>query len=424
MKWLIFNRWVDDNQGMYERLVMRRLRAALGDSPVVLLHGARQTGKTTLVRDLLEKGERRYITLDAGAAYAAATDDPDGFIAGLEGPVAIDEVQRAPELFRAIKASVDRDRRPGRFLLTGSANVLAMPRLPESLAGRVDITSLWPLSQSEIEGSEGTFIDRVFERSMGAADRMWVSRRAIFDRVARGGFPEAVSRKDVERRGAWFDSYVTTILQRDVRDLANIEDLASLPTLLRLLATRTAGLLNYADLSRSVGLAQTTLKRYFAALEATFMVHLVRPWAANLGTRLVKSPKVHLVDTGLASYLVGQPDLRDDSTMLGPMLESFVVTELLKQSGWSKTRVEVFHFRTQTGREVDIVLEDRKGRLVGIEIKSSASVDGGDFAGLRTLAEMAPDRFVRGIVLHTGGETVPFAKNMVAMPVGVFWAGA
>ena len=414
---------MDDNHGMYERRVLKRLRAALGDSPVVLLHGARQVGKTTLVRDLLGGGGRRYITLDGSAALAAATGDPDGFIAGLEGPVAIDEVQRAPELFRAIKASVDRDRRPGRFLLTGSANVLALPRLSESLAGRVDITPLWPLSQSEIEGVEGSFIDRVFERSMGSVDEKRVPRRAIFDRVARGGFPEALSRKDVERRGAWFDAYVTTILQRDVRDLANIEDLASLPVLLRLLATRTSGLLNYADLSRSVGLAQTTLKRYFAALEATFMVHLVRPWATNLGTRLVKSPKVHLIDTGLAAYLVGQPDLPDGSAMLGAMLESFVVTEMLKQSGWSKTRVEVFHFRTQTGREVDIVLEDRKGRLVGIEVKSSASVDGSDFAGLRTLAEMVPDRFVRGIVLHTGAEMVPFGKNLVAMPVGALWGG-
>lgn len=414
---------------MYQRSVLKRLRAALGDSPVVLLHGARQTGKTTIVRDLLDRdlpdgSKRRYITLDGGAALVAATGDPDGFIAGLEGPVAIDEVQRAPELFRAIKANVDRERRPGRFLLTGSANVLALPRLSESLAGRVDITPLWPLSQREIEGVEGTFIDRVFERSMGSVDEKRVSRRAIFDSVARGGFPEALSRKDVERRGAWFDAYVTTILQRDVRDLANIEDLASLPTLLRLLATRTAGLLNYADLSRSVGLAQTTLKRYFAALETTFMVHLVRPWATNLGTRLVKSPKVHLIDTGLASYLVGQPDMPDGSPMLGAMLESFVVTELLKQAGWSKTRVEVFHFRTQTGREVDIVLEDRKGRLVGIEVKSSASVDGSDFAGLRTLAEMAPDRFIRGIVLHTGSETVPFGKNLVAMPVEALWAGA
>lgn len=417
---------------MYDRAIQPRLRAALADSPVVLLHGARQTGKTTLIRDLLDHDQskrvsRRYLTLDTAAVLAAATGDPEGFISGLDGPVAIDEIQRAPELFRAIKASVDQDRRPGRFLLTGSANMLALPRLSESLAGRIDITPLWPLSQSEIEGAASkrpgeSFIDRAFGRAFGVgADSSRSTRRAILGRVSRGGYPEAITRKDPDRRAAWYDSYITTILQRDVKELSSIEDLGSLPRLLRLLATRPGSLLNFADLSRSVGLPQTTLKRYFTVLESTFLVHLVPPWSTNLGTRLVKSPKVHLIDTGLACALVGQPDLEDDSPLIGPMLESFVVTELLKQASWSRTRAELLHFRTQTGREVDIVLEDRKGRLVGIEVKASASVDGSDFAGLRTLAEMAPGRLVRGIVLHTGAEMVPFGKNLVAAPATMLW---
>lgn len=408
---------------MLSRHAETRLHAALREAPVVLLHGARQVGKTTLVRDLLDGGRRRYITLDSASALAAAESDPEGFLAGLDGPVVIDEIQRAPGLLPAIKAEVDRDRRPGRFLLTGSANVLMLPRVSESLAGRMEIIRLWPLSQGEFDGHAESFIDRAFAPSFAPAPVPRLTRRALLSRISRGGFPEPAQRRDPHRRAAWHDAYVTTILQRDVRDLANIEDLGALPRLLRLIATRVGSLLSYAELSRDAAIPQSTLKRYFALLEATFLVHRVEPWSANLGSRLVKSPKIHLCDTGLAAHLLGIDELRDADPSLGRLLESFVVLELLKQCGWSKQSPSLFHFRTQTGQEVDVVLEDRKGRLVGIEIKASAAVNAADFKGIRALKDHAGDRFLRGLILHTGPDPVPFAKDLHAVPIQTLWEG-
>lgn len=407
---------------MYRRNATDAIKAALLDSPVVLIHGARQVGKTTLVRDLLpDRHAAQYLTLDKAVVLAAAQADPEGFLGGFDGPIVIDEVQRAPQLFRAIKASVDEDRRPGRFLLTGSANVLALPDLSESLAGRMEVTRLRPLSQGETEDVREDFIDRLFATKFGLPERSGVDRRSILRRIERGGFPEVQTRKTAERRDAWFESYLTTILQRDVRDLSNIEDLTALPRLLRLLAARIGGLLNYSDLSRALGLPQTTLKRYFALLETTFLVHLVPPWSANLGARLVKSPKVYLLDTGLACHLLGAEGLADDHPSVGGLLENFVLMELLKQATWNTTRAEILHFRTQLGREVDLVLEDRRGRLVGIEIKASATVGADDFRGLRALADLASSRFHRGVVLYTGSESVAFGKEMYALPISSLW---
>lgn len=399
------------------------LRVALADRPVVLLHGARQTGKTTLVRSLAS-GLRpaRYVTFDALTALAAARGDAAGFLAGLDGPIVLDEVQRVPELFVAIKEAVDRHRTPGRFLLTGSANVLLVPRLSESLAGRMEIVPLWPFSQGETEGAVEGFIDAAFGQAppaLGAATR----GVALAVRVLRGGFPEAVSIRSAERRRAWFDAYLTTILGRDVRDLANIESLTELPRLLSLIAARPMALLNYAELVRSAGLAQSTLKRYFALLEAVFLVRTVRPWHANIGKRMVKTPKVLLCDTGLAAHLMGLDAARlaHDRTLFGGLLESFVAMELTKQISWSAAAPTLYHFRTHDGDEVDLVLERRSGALVGVEVKSAATVTAGDFKGLRSLAETAGRRFHRGLVLYTGTEVVPFGPRLHAVPIDALW---
>lgn len=407
---------------MLARHAAARLDTALADRPVVLLHGARQSGKTTLVRAVAEESGSRYITLDDFTMLAAARNDAAGFLAGFAQPLVVDEVQRAPELLLAIKAAVDRKRTPGRFLLTGSANVLQVPKVADSLAGRMEIVPLWSFSQGEIEGTLEKFIDGAFGDAPPVLAHSSSSTR-LTDRVLRGGYPEAAPIKSAERRRAWFDAYVTTILQRDVRDLARIEGLTELPRLLALLASRPMAQLNYADLSRGTGLPQSTLKRYFALLEMMFLVRLLPPWHANIGKRLVKTPKVMLTDTGLASHLMGIDDARvaRDRTLLGGLLESFVAMELVKQAAWSADPPALYHFRTHEGDEVDLVLERRGGALVGIEVKSAATVTAADFKGLQVLAGIAGQRFHRGIVLYTGSEIVPFGAGLFALPVEALW---
>jgi len=407
---------------MFARHAEGRLRTALSDRPVVLLHGARQTGKTTLAHAVAEETGAHYVTLDDLTVLAAARGDAAGFLAGFEQPLVLDEVQRAPELLLAIKAAVDRKRTPGRFLLTGSANVLLVPRVAESLAGRMEIIPLWPFSQGEIEGAVEGFIAAAFGDAPPEFGRTSAPAH-LTDRVLRGGYPEAVPIESTERRGAWFDAYVTTILQRDVRDLARIEGLTELPRLLALLASRPMALLNYADLSRGTGMPQSTLKRYFALLETVFLVRLLPPWYSNIGKRLVKTPKVMLIDSGLAAHLMGVDEARlaQDRTLLGGLMEGFVAMELVKQSGWSTNPPALYHFRTHEGEEVDLVLERRGGALVGIEVKCAATVSSEDFKGLRVLAELAGRRFRRGIVLYTGAEIVPFGAGLFALPVEALW---
>ena len=392
---------------------------------MVLLHGARQTGKSTLVQAIAEEDHpARYITLDDATALSAACSDPAGFLAGLRGPVILDEAQRAPDLFLAIKAEVDRRRQPGRFLLTGSAHVLLLPKLAESLVGRIDILTLWPFSQGELDGSEENFIDAAFADSVRCPSPESFDRHSLFERAVVGGFPEAAARRSSSRRGRWFGSYVTTIVQRDVRDIANIEHLTTLPRLLSLLAARTGSLMNYAEFSRSLGLSQSTLKRYMALLETTFLVQPLGPWSANLGKRLVKSPKIMFCDTGLMAHLLGLSVERIEAQpeLAGPLLENFAVMELRKQASWSETQPRLFHFRTHTGQEVDIILEDAAGNVVGIEVKAASSVAARDFTGLRFLSEALGERFRNGFVLYTGRESVPFAPNLHAVPLPVLWS--
>lgn len=406
---------------MLRRRLTPLLREALADAPVTLLIGARQAGKSTLAQSLVhERLLASYLTLDDGATLAAATADPDGFVAGLGDSVSIDEVQRAPALLPAIKASVDRDRRAGRFLLTGSANVLLLPRVSESLAGRMETHVLWPFSQGEIDEHEERFVELLFgERP---APRQFERERSLVERVARGGFPPAFARTG-RRRAAWLDAYVDAVIQREVRDLANVDRLTTLPRLVSLLAARTASMLNVAEISRSAGIPQTTLQRYLTLLEHVFLLVRIPAWHANLGKRLVRSPKLHLVDSGLACRARGVTAERlvSDPVTLGPLLESFVGMELVKQASWSDRAVRVHHFRTSAGREVDYVLEDRQGLVAGVEVKASATVTARDFAGLRVLEEALGDRFARGVVLYDGHAAVPFGERLAAWPIDALW---
>ena len=412
---------------MYLRHIAPLLADALADTPVVLINGARQSGKSTLVQSQAasEGAPRQYLTLDDTAVLSAARSDPAGFVNGLQGAVTLDEVQRVPELFLAIKAAVDRQRQPGRFLLTGSADVLLLPGIADSLAGRMEVLSLWPLSCAEMVGSPVlNRADALFQGDWSALVVPPCERDELISRLLAGGFADAVARTAARRREAWFDSYVQAILQRDVRDLANIEQLTEIPNLLHLLATRSGTLLNFAELSRAAGLSQSTLKRYFALLEMLFLVVRLPSWEHNPGKRLVKAPKVFLPDSGLLNHFMAATveRLAAKPGLPGGMVETFVLAELLKHVAFSAQRLSLWHYRTQTNIEVDFILENRLGQITGIEVKASATVDGKDFKGLRHLQETEPGIFQRGIVLYAGREAVPFGEKLWAVPLSVWWA--
>ncbi|KGQ20930.1 ATP-binding protein [Thermus filiformis] len=394
---------------MYPRFLAARIREALADTPVVFLEGARQVGKSTLVRSL---GVGRYLTLDDPLVRSAAAQDPLAFLlAQGEEPLILDEVQRVPELLLSIKRLVDLDRRPGRFLLTGSANVLALPRVAEALVGRMEVLTLWPLSEEEVRGRRGFFLEILFSQGFPTSWR--TEAEDLESLVRRGGFPEAVKREG-RRRLVWFRSYLRTLLERDVRDLARIQRLETLPRLLEFLAFRLAQPLNQSELARLVGLPLSTLREYLALLEALFLVVRFPAWAANPEKRLVKAPKLYLVDTGLAASLLGGED------RFGFLLENFVALELLKHAGFGEVEPRFYHFRTHTGQEVDLVLE-WEGRVVGLEVKAAKSLSARDFSGLRALREAAGERFFRGAVLYGGQEVLAVEPGLYAVPIPALW---
>lgn len=408
---------------MYQRQIERKLAAALADTRVVLLNGARQTGKSTLAQQYAQSRGGQYLTLDDPAVAGLARSDPAALVGGAGSFMVIDEVQHAPELFSAIKRAVDADKRPGRFLLTGSANVFLLPRLSESLAGRMEILPLHPLSQGELAGSKANLVDVLFGDGAWRKGRSALDRMEVCKRLIAGGFPEAVARAAGERREAWFRSYIASLLQRDVRDLANIEGLTDLPRLLGLLAARSSALMNMSEVSRAAGIPHSTLRRYLALLEAAFILQPLPAWSANIGKRFVKSPKIHLLDSGLAAHLRGDADARAlaRSDKLGPLLETFVVQEVRKLLGWSRQSATPYHFRTAAGQEVDLLLEAPGQRIAGIEIKASANIGQGDFVGLRALAEAAGKKFSGGVALYLGEQRLSFGDNLWALPISALW---
>lgn len=408
---------------MKQRNISPSILAALKDTPVVLVNGARQTGKTTLVRELARKRKATYVTLDDPGILDGALNDPAGFVDSLGAFAVVDEVQNAPNIFRALKASVDRDRRPGRFLLTGSANVLALPRMGDSLAGRMEIITLHPFAQDELAGHRSTFIDTVFKSRIPLGHTASADRTALARRVFTGGYPEARARQEAARRAAWYKAYITSILQKDVRDISNITDITTLPKLLAQLALRSSSLLNLADVARDLSIPHSTMRRHMALMEATFLHAPLHPWHHTRAKRLVKAPKVHLVDSGFATWLCGIGSAKElmKHTMWGHLLESFVVNEIRKLATWAKLPVEPYHFRMDTGKEVDLVLEDARGRIVGIEVKAAATASSRDLAGLMELRKAAGKNWVRGIVLHPGASVTPFSKDLHAVPLDALW---
>lgn len=406
----------------FPRNLAKSIKEAFADSPVILLNGARQVGKSTLL-DAFQKYLEKHLTLDDATVLMAAKTSPSSFIENLPTKVAIDEVQRAPEIFLPIKKRVDQSKRAARFILTGSANVLVLPRLAESLAGRMEIYTLWPLSQGEIRNKQEGFIDAIFSDKLSFQPLPHFSWQALINIIITGGYPEILARDKQQRREQWYNGYITSLLQRDVRDLAQIENIFIFPTLLNLLAARVGGLINFADLSRLIQLPLSTLKRYVSLLEALFLVIKLPAWFHNREKRLVKSPKLYLNDTGLLCHLLGADvkQLQEDRHKAAFVVENFVLMELLKQSTWSNIKPSVYHLRTQAGQEVDFVLETRDGKIVGIEVKAQSAVKAEDFKGLKFLQEHTKKKFQRGIVLYAGTEIVSFGENLYAMPISALW---
>ena len=432
---------------LYPRYAELRLAEALEESPVVLIQGPRQCGKTTLAQIVgsprgltaganppVGQGAYAYVTFDDDIARRGAETDPMGFIAGLPERAALDEVQRVPGIFTALKLAVDRDRTPGRFLLTGSTNVLQTPNLADSLAGRMETVRLHPLAQCELaerpdhpearleDGRFVGFLDALFEGGFETR-RSEPLGAELHERIVDGGYPAALARRAGRRRAAWYRDYVEAQMQRDVRDMSRIRTLEALPRLMRLAAVQTATLLNVSDLARSFELSLPTVRSYLELLERVFLLERLPPWHSNRLSRLIKTPKLHIGDTGLACALMGlnAAGLARDPQRRGALLETFVFQELRRQAAWYDAPLDFFHFRDKDKAEVDIVIERGGIQVAGVEVKAASTISEGDFRGLRRLREASGAQFAAGVVLHDGEISTSFGDNLYAVPIRMLW---
>lgn len=385
--------------------------------------GARQVGKSTLAKQVvIHEHPATVVTLDDQATRDAARRDPHGFIAGLRGPALIDEIQLAPDLIYAIKQTVDEDPTPGRFLLTGSANVLTAPRISESLAGRVRLIELWPLAQSEIHAHTDNFVDRLFAGEPPQVSGAPIGRDAFAEIVACGGYP-AVRTLGERQRGAWYRDYVQGIVQRDLRDIASVQKLVEMPILLRLLAASSAKLLDYRKLARDLQISDKTVRSYVELLRTVFLVHVVPAWRPGLRSRELHTPKLYLADTGLLAQQLGSGKQRiaADDQITGYALETFCGMEILKHQSWAEQHSVLRHYRVHDD-EIDILIEAQSGDLAAVEVKARASIRESDWRAMRKLRDARPHLFKAGIVLYTGRQTIPLGDRIWAVPISGLWA--
>lgn len=405
---------------LYPRHIEPRIAEAMEDTPVVLLAGPRQAGKTTLVRQIA-RSSMRYLTMDDQLTLMSARDDPIGLVRSLDRAV-IDEIQRAPALLLAIKKSIDEDRRPGRFLLTGSANLMALPMVADSLAGRMETLLLLPLSQGEVERQPGNWLDSVFSGRIPSPGTPALGA-ALVDRVLTGGYPEAMGRTTPRRRTAWARQYIDALIERDVRDVSGIDKLNELPRFLRALAQTSGQMCNYTQLGAQVGLDGKTAAKYIGVFEQMYLLRRVDVWARNRLQRVVKTPKLQFIDSGLLSTLLEltAEETARDRTRFGQVLESFVYGELLKATTTANRDHSLMYYRDADKVEVDVVIENAAGEVVGVEVKAAATVKDSDLRGLKKLSNLAGDRFRMGVLLYDGEETLPLGDNIWAAPLSTLW---
>jgi predicted AAA+ superfamily ATPase len=391
----------------------------------VALLGARQVGKSTLARDLAaNEFPARYISLDDQVAADTAREDPRGFIAEAQGPTVIDEVQRAPGLLLAIKERLDRNQARGQFLLTGSANLLTLPTIADALPGRLEYVNLWPFSQGEIHGVRERFIDVLLSGAFPTVSDAPVGRRAFAKLLTTGGYPELQGRSP-RGCGRFFASYLASILNRDVPDIANVRSIENVGQLLHVVAARSAALASFRGMSMELGVDANTVHSHVKILEDLFLIRRLKPWYTNLGSRQVKTAKLHVVDSGLLAFLIGADEQRiaGDGAVSGMAFESFVAMEILRQSDWADEPVSLYHYRDKEQREVDVIVERYGGDVAGIEVKASATVGVKDFLGLRYLRDKLGTRFKGGVVLYAGSDTLPFGDRLAAVPLSGLWSG-
>ena len=423
------------NLGLYPRFAERVVSARLAFSPIVLIHGPRQCGKTTLAQEIGEAGGYQYRTFDDRDTVAEAAADPRGFVAQLPERVVLDEVQKVPELLPALKMVVDRERVPGRFLLTGSSHVLLVPRLTETLAGRMVTVRLHPLSQCELAARDSGFPEALLrnhlERRCGESldalrqdSLLHEEAPTLEQRIARGGYPSAPAMPQVDRL-AWFEDYLESQVLRDVEDVADLQKPVELLAILNYAAAQTAGLFAAARLGDTLDITLPTVRRYTSILERAFLLERLPAWASSFHPRLTRTPKLHLGDTGLACALLrldaGSLRSAAGRKTFGPLLETFAFQELRRQLSWRAVPPRLYHFRNHDKVEVDIVLEQGIERVAGIEVKAAGKVGPGDFRGLRKLKGLAGRRFAAGVVLHGGGEYQRFGPDLHAAPLPLLW---
>lgn len=416
-----------DARGLLPRFAREMVEQTLADTPITVLQGARQVGKSTLARQVLAGRDAQLLSLDSTAVYEAARSDPDGFVRQSSGLLGIDEVQRAPELVRAMKDAVEQDRRPGRFLITGSANLLDLPGTQESLAGRAETVVLYGLSRGELAGRREDFLDRLMagDHAELAARPATLTRPDYLDILCTGSYPEPMQRTG-RRRNAWFDNYLQRIVSRDARDVSRLAHLDRLPTLVRLLAANNAGELVKARLAAGAAIPETSLPGYLDLLETLYLIHQIPAWGNNLTGRVTGRAKVALLDTGLAARLNNvtpaamSPGVASD--VAGDLFEAFVAGEMRRQLAWSNVDASLFHFRDRDGREVDLILEDADRNVAGIEVKASSTVRSEDFRGLTFLRDKLGSRLTSGVVLYTGANALPFGDRLWALPLSALWS--
>lgn len=408
---------------MYTRYCEAKIMEALADTPVVIISGPRQAGKTTLAKQLrLDSGV--YITLDDITQYDAAKHDPIGFVRNLatKPRIIIDEVQRVPDLFLAIKQGVDENRVPGKYLLTGSSNALMLPALSDSLAGRMEIINLLPLTTCEIEGVPSTFLDKILNGAVPESSSTRIRKRLI-NKILSGGFPEPFARKKQERRVMWYQQYIKSLIQKDLKDLGKIEHIEIMPKLVRLLASQVGQLTNYTEIANKLGISHPTVSHYVNLLEQLYIFESLPAWHKNESKRLVKTPKMHIVDSGLLCSLkrITEEKIAANPHIYGYLLENYVFNEIKRMATWHEEPIEFSYYRDKDKVEVDLILETYSGDLVGIEIKASATVTSSDFNGLRRLQQLTGKQFLMGIVLYDGDHSTLHGEKLYSAPIGCLW---
>jgi len=413
---------------MTRLLFPRRIRPivvdALGYARVVLISGARQVGKTTLSTEIAATDRpMRALTLDDSQTREAALQDPAGFIAGLDGPVLIDEIQRAPDLLLEIKKVIDRDTTPGRFLLTGSANVFASKQVIDALTGRVDRIRMWPLAQSEILAGTLNIVDELLAGRAPQLDGAPVGRQAFASAIAEGGYPEARLRPVGRGRDDWFENYVDTTLERDLREIADARRVDDMGRLLRLLASQSANLLSYRSVGQRLEMHHDTAQAYVTLLEQMFLIQRLPAWRPGLGARESSRPKVYVCDPGMLAYLLGADTERigRDDQVTGKACETLVAVELLKHATWAEQSVRTYHYQRER-QDIDFVLETRAGDLAAVEVKAKASLHASDWKWLAALRDARGDRFKSGIVIYSGEQTIPLGDRLWAVPYAGLWS--